>query len=146
MSSSTPTPAPTPSPAPTPKPTIPNLFTLQGHHLQVTYSTTSIDGRPNLQYHDPFQTLQFSGEQIRTLDSEIGTLVTVTIRMTVDAGSTSFTLMVPQVNLDPSNRAQITTFGITTVHRFSVIPVLNLGQTELYTLTELSGTATLVNF
>jgi hypothetical protein len=138
--------SPTSTAAPTPIPTTPNLFTLQGHHLQVTYSPTSFDGKPNLQYHDPFQALQFSGEEIRTLASEIGTLVTVTIRRTVDAGSTSFTLVVPQVNLDPSKRAQITAFGITTVHRFSVIPVLNLGQTDLYTVTELSGTAALVDF
>ena len=81
-----------------------------------------------------------------TLDSEIGTLVTVTIRLTVDTGSTSFTLVVPQVNLDQSNHAHITTFGVTALHRFSVVPAFNEGQTELYTVTELSGTAALVAF
>jgi hypothetical protein len=123
---------------------LPNLYDLHGHHLHITYSTSSIDGKPLFQYHDPFQTLQFSGDQIRTLDSEVGTLVTVTIRLTTDFGSTSFTLMVPQVNLDQSSESQITTFGITTLHRFSIAPQLDRGQTEHYTVAELSGTAAFV--
>ena len=131
---------------PSPSTTIPNLYRLHGHHLHITYSTSGIDGKPHFQYHDPFQTLQFSGAEIRTLASEIGTLVTVTIRLTVDTGSTSFTLVVPQVNLDQSNHAHITTFGVTALHRFSVVPAFNEGQTELYTVTKLSGTAAFVAF
>jgi hypothetical protein len=127
-------------------PSKPNLYDLHGHHLHITYSTTSIDGKPRFQYHDNFQTLEFSGDQIRTLDSEIGTLVTVTIRLTPDLGSTTFTLLVPQVNLNQSTQAQITTFGVTTLHRFSIAPQLDQGQTEHYTVAELSGTATVVAF
>jgi len=124
----------------------PNLYQLHGHHLHITYSTSSIDGKPRFQYHDPFQTLQFSGDQIRTLESEIGTLVTVTIRLTPDFGSTSFTLMVPQVNLDQSSQSHVKTFGVTTLHRFSIAPQLDTGQIEHYTVAELSGTASLVAF
>jgi hypothetical protein len=127
-------------------PSKPNLYDLHGYQLHITYSTTSIDGKPRFQYQDQFQTLQFSGDQIRTVDSEIGTLVTVTIRLTPDLGSTSFTLLVPQVNLNQSLQSQITTFGITTLHRFSIAPQLDLGQTEHYTVVELSGTAALVAF
>jgi hypothetical protein len=127
-------------------PSTPNLYDLQGHNLHITYSTTSIDGKPRFQYHDNFQTLQFSGDQIRMLDSEIGTLVTVTIRLTPDLGSTLFTFLVPQVNLNQSTQSQITTFGITTLHRFSIAPQLDLGQTEHYTVAGLSGTAALVAF
>ena len=124
----------------------PNLYQLHGHHLHITYSTSSIDGKPRLLYHDPFQTLQFSGDQIRTLDSEIGTLVTVTTRLTPDFGSTSFTLMVPQVNLEQSSESHVNTFGVTTFHRSSIAPQLDLGQKEQYTVAELSGTASLVAF
>ena len=127
-------------------PSTPNLYDLQGHNLHITYSTTSIDGKPRFQYHDNFQTLQFSGDQIRMLDSEIGTLVTVTIRLTPDLGSTLFTFLVPQVNLNQSTQSQITTFGVTTLHRFSIAPQLDLGQIEHYTVAELSGTAALVTF
>lgn len=127
-------------------PSTPNLYDLHGHHLHITYSTSGIDGKPRFQYHDPLQTLQFSGDEIRTLDSEIGTLVTITLRLTPDLGSTSFTLLVPQVNLGQSREAQITTFGLTTLHRFSIAPQLDRGQTERSTVTELSGTAALVEF
>ena len=127
-------------------PSKPNLYDLHGHKLHITYSTTSIDGKPRFQYHDNVQTLQFSGDQIRTVDSEIGTLVTVTIRLTPDLGATSFTLLLPQVKLNRSMQSHIKTFGVTTLHRFSMAPQLDLGQTEHYTVAELSGTATVVAF
>jgi hypothetical protein len=124
----------------------PDLYQVHGGSLHITYSTTGIDGKPHFTYHDAVQTKTFSGTEIRTVSTEIGTLVTVTIRLTVDSGSTSFTLMVPNVNLSSSNTAAIKTFGVTTFHRFSVVPALNLGQTETYTVTELSGTASFVVF
>jgi hypothetical protein len=129
-------------------PTImPNLYRLQGHNLRITYSTTGIDGKPRFHYQSAIQSLDFSGDEIRALDSEIGMLVTVTIHLTVDSGSTSFTLLVPRVNLGNSNHnAYINTFGVTTLHRLSLVPALDQGQTELYAVTTLSGTAALVHF
>ena len=131
----------------------PNLYCLHNNVIQggqfslhVVYSTTSITGQPHLQYNDAIQTLAFTGDQIRTTESPIGTLVTVTTRRTVDTGSTTFTLVIPQINLGKSMSAHINTFGITTIHRFSVVTPLNLGQTELYTVTELLGTAEFVVF
>ncbi len=129
------------------QPMTPNMYQLAGDGMHVTYASTSINGQPHLTYQDGAQTLSFSGSEIRQTKTEIGTLVTVTIRMTVDTGSTAFTLLVPSVNLpSPSSPAQIHTYGITTVHKFSVVPAANRGQTELYTTTELSGTASLVFF
>jgi hypothetical protein len=57
----------------------PNLYQLKGHGLHVTYSTSSIDGRPRLSYQDTHQMHSFVGDEIRTDPSEIGTLVTVTL-------------------------------------------------------------------
>ena len=125
----------------------PNLYNLHGPNITVSYVTAGIDGKPRFSYHDSIRTLQFTGDQIRTAPTEIGTLVTVTLQMTVDTGSTSFTLLVPTVNLDQTHKsAHITTEGITTLHRFSVIPALNQGQTELYTVVKLTGTAQAVVF
>ncbi len=126
--------------------THPNLYQLQGHHLHILYAASGIDGQPHFDYQDTHQTLHFKGDQIRTVELEIGTLVTVTIRLTVDAGSTSFSVLLPQVNLDQTQQAQIATEGITTIHRFSLVPQFNKGQTELYTITRLTGTAQLVSF
>jgi hypothetical protein len=124
----------------------PNLYRLHGHNLQVIYSSSGFDGQPHLQYHDAFQTLHFSGDEIRTVSTEIGMLVTVTTRMTVDTGSTAFTMLVPQVNLEESDSVNITTYGITTIRRFSIVPEFNQGQIDSYAVTELRGTAAHVVF
>jgi len=108
------------------QPVSPNRYQLSGGHLHVTYTTTDKTGQPHLSYQDGNQTHSFTGNQIRETKTEMGTLVSVTIRMTVDTGSTSFTLLVPNVNLvSPSSPAQVKTYGITTVHRFSVVPAAN---------------------
>lgn len=124
----------------------PDFYQLHGDHLHITYSTTSFDGKPRFDYQDASQTLTFEGDQIRTVTTEIGALVTVTICMTIDRGSTTFTLFVPTVNLGSSNQARVHTEAITTIHRFSIVPAFNQGQTELYTVTPLTGTASFVNF
>lgn len=124
----------------------PDLYQLQGGQIQVSYATSGIDGKPHLTYHDPHQSLSFTGDQIRTVKTEIGTLVTVTIRLTVDSGSTSFSVLIPTVNLGSTTQANISTEGITTVHRFSLVPALNLGQTETYSVVALTGTASFVVF
>ena len=129
------------------QPVAPNVYKLSGGHIHVTYTTTSKAGQPYFSYQDGSQTVSFKGNQIREAKTEMGTLVSVTTRMTVDTGSTTFTLLVPTVNLaSESSLAQIHTYGIATVHKFSVVPAANRGQRELYTTMELSGTASLVLF
>jgi hypothetical protein len=124
----------------------PNLYELSGEGIHVTYSTTSFGGQPLLTYQDASQSKHFMGEQIRTVETEIGTLVTVTIFLTVDSGSTTFTVLIPKVNLRSSDSVSISTEGITTVHRFLVIGPPLQGQTELYTVYPLEGTASFVLF
>ncbi|HEY6422682.1 MAG TPA: hypothetical protein VIY28_05405 [Pseudonocardiaceae bacterium] len=126
--------------------TTPNLYLLRGPQLHIMYSTTSFDGKPRFGYQDVSQALTFQGDQIRTVTTEIGMLVTVTLVTTVDRGSTTFTLIVPTVNLPSSNEAPIDTDGITTICRFSIVPAFDQAQSELYTITPLTGTASLVAF
>ncbi|MFN6558495.1 MAG: hypothetical protein RMY28_001630 [Nostoc sp. ChiSLP01] len=122
---------------------VPTSYELQNkqQRLKVTYSTTSFTGEPRLQYQKGRQILQFAGDEIRTTDTEIGTLVTVTLSKTVDTGSTTFSLLIPAVNLGNSNEAPIETKGITTENRFSTIPAFNQGQRQIYKVTPLFGTA-----
>jgi len=127
--------------------TAPNIYHLRGPNVHVTYATGELGSLKSFEYHDSFQTLRFKGDEIRAVGSEIGTLVTVTTRLTIDSGSTSFTLLVPTVNLPgPNSQVPITTEGITTIHRFSVNPKLIRGQTELYTVIQLTGTAEAIPF
>jgi len=126
---------------------VPNLYQFQGKNVSITYSTTSFIGKPLLTYKDKQQTLNFTGnEQIRSVETEIGTLVSVTIRKTVDTGNTVFTLLLPRVNLGNSNSAPVETKGITTTNLFSVIPKFNQGQRQTYTTIPLTGTAQSVAF
>src|SRR5690242_15880349 len=122
----------------------PNLYQLSGKHLNITYSTSGIDGKPHFSYQDLQQTLNFTGDQIRSVETEIGTLVTVTIRMTVDTGGTSFSLLLPRVNIPGEQSVPVQTIGITTLHRFSVLPIN--GRLDFYTVTNLHGSAARVFF
>ena len=124
----------------------PNLFELAGEGVHITYSTTSFGGVPTFTYQDMTQSKHFTGNQIRTVHTEIGTLVTVTTLLTVDSGSTTFTVLIPSVNLRSSDSVAIRTDGIATVHRFLVVGPPLQGQTEIYTIYPLHGTASFVVF
>jgi hypothetical protein len=127
----------------------PNMWVLSGGGIHVRYSTTSLAGTPQFHYQDSLRVLNFTGAQIRSVSvPDVGTLVSVTIHMTVDTGSTTFTIVLPQVNLvagDPAS-GNVTTFGITTTHAFSIVAPFDIGQREFYGVTTLTGTASLVVF
>jgi hypothetical protein len=121
------------------QPTSWNLF---GGGILVRYSVAG----PTLTYQDTHRALQFTGNQIRVVDvPDVGTLVSVTIILTVDAGSTSFTLLLPRVNLPAPpalpSAVPVVTEGITTVHHLSLIPSLQHGQQDFYSVTSLRGSA-----
>jgi len=119
----------------------PNLFVLSGGGINVTYTTTGFDGKPHFTYTSWFITHTFSGTQIKTESSVLGTLVSVTILQTVDSGSTTFTVLIPRINLNQGEALAITTEGITTHHRFSIFPAAMHGQLDTYNVATLTGTA-----
>jgi hypothetical protein len=124
----------------------PNLYELSGEGIHITYSTTSFAGPPLFTYQDAFQSKQFMGDQIRIVETEIGTLVTVTIFLTVDTGSTTFSVLIPHVNLRSADSVSISTDGVATVHRLRIVGPPLQGQTESYTVYALTGTASFVLF
>src|SRR5271166_1859668 len=127
--------------------TTPNLYQLEGGGIHVTYSTGGFGSKLNFTYQDANGSRSFSRDQINVTQTPIGSVVTVTIRQTVDTGSTSVSVLIPTVNLTgPGQDAHVVTEGITTIHRFSVILAFDRGQTELYQFTPLSGTANQVVF
>jgi hypothetical protein len=75
----------------------------------------------------------------------LGRLLHGVPHQTIDSGSTTFTLLVPSVNLPPSKVANITTEGIATRHKFAIVKPPR-GQTELYTVDKLDGMARFVEF
>ncbi|HLG60691.1 MAG TPA: hypothetical protein VKY19_02085 [Ktedonosporobacter sp.] len=123
----------------------PNLFELHGHETHITYSTTSTAGKPQLVYRNNEQNYSFSGDEIRTQDSELGTLVSVSLVRTIDQGSTSLTLVVPSVNLAGEQQQHIKTLAVVTKHLVGIQP-LQKGARELYHEVSLEGKAELVQF
>lgn len=123
-----------------------NHFSLSGGHIHVDYSSTSINGQPRLAYHDPTRNLSFVGSDIRTVDvPDIGTIVSVTLNITVDVGSTTFSLLIPHVIVPTGGSNPVTTEAITTIHRMPFGPSVP-GQREVYRVARLTGTANHVNF
>ena len=124
-----------------------NMFSLSGGGVHVSYSTSGIDGKPHMHYQDAMRSLNFTGDEIRRVECDLGTVVSVTIVRTIDAGSTSFSVLIPRVNLPaPFSSVSINTEGVTTHHAFSIIPPLNQGQRDFYHVTALHGSASNVVF
>jgi hypothetical protein len=125
----------------------PNLYELSGRNLHITYSTTGVGGQPHFSYQDLQQTRSFSGDQIRRVEAEVATIVSVTFAPNVDFGGHTFSVLIPRVNLPAAGlRVNIQTYGITTLHRFATPPLPATGQRDFYTIMRLDGTASQVAF
>src|SRR5215831_1125525 len=125
----------------------PNRYSLQSHDgfTKVDYETSSFIGPPvlNLQ-QGPGPIRHFAGSQIRTRTTEIGTLVSVTTQITIDTGSTSFSVLIPSITLaNLSDHKTFATEAIVTSHSGpnSVPPT---GVHETYRFVPLKGEASFV--
>ncbi len=127
-------------------PRLPNFYQVSGDGINVIYSTSTFLGGPHFHYQDATLDKTFSGNQIQITDVPLlGTVVSVVIHLTVDSGSTSFSLLIPRVNLGSSFAVDITTLGITTDHKFSIAGPI-APQSDLYAAHVLTGKARFVFF
>jgi hypothetical protein len=124
----------------------PNFYSVSGDDITVTYSTSTFLGGPHFHYKDKSIDKTFSGSQIHVTDDPLlGTIVSVVINLTIDQGSTTFSLLVPRVNLGTSFAVDISTLGITTEHKFTIAgPVAP--QSDIYTSHVMTGKARFVFF
>jgi hypothetical protein len=126
----------------------PNLFELHRGATAITYSASGIDGRPRLHFEDGERQLDFAGEDIGTLDSEIGKQVTVELSRLPDGETRVLTLLLPQVNL-PEGRTDARFRGLvifTTVRTSIGGPALVQGQVQSYSAKIYRGRARAVDF
>lgn len=128
----------------------PNRFVLQSSDAKtkVDYETTSFIGQPTLNLtQGPSTTVpirHFAGSQIRVRNTEIGTLVSVTTQVTVDTGSTSFSILIPAISLTSiSDQKTFATQAIITTHS-GPNSVPSTGVHETYQFIPLSGEASFV--
>ena len=124
-----------------------NRFVLKGEGLEITYDETTITGQPQLTY----QVLQgvasrtFTGNELSSKESDIGTLVTVTLEVIPDDKRTLFTLLIPAINLTGTNEVTFETLAIYTTVRDSIIgPNGVSGAVESYECIQLEGSAQFV--
>jgi hypothetical protein len=122
-----------------------NLFELSGEGIALTYSTTSIDGRPRFSFTKGRQTLNFSGDQIASVGTSIGALVSVVIANIPDKGETTFSVLLPAIRLPDSRRQAFRTIGITTVAKTTIAGPLPAVQ-HTYKTVALRGSAKQVQF
>jgi hypothetical protein len=126
----------------------PNQYHLHGSGISVSYYPDGfgpiIEGRGSLRlvYQDAHQSKSFYETDLRIVAvADLGTVVSVTLVMEVDTGSTTFSLLVPDIQLpEQQNSIYIHTEGITTVHRLFVA-LIGHPQSETYTVTAMCGTA-----
>ena len=97
-------------------------YVFEAQDLKITYLVSGFQGLPYLNYQDSAQTLSFKGTEIRAAETEIGSLVTVTLKLTLDAGSTSFSVLIPAITL-ANTQAEETfkTVGVPTVHKTALV-------------------------
>jgi hypothetical protein len=114
-------------------------FQLSGGGLQVDYRQSALG--PIVTYDDGVESLTFSGEQISTVGSPAGTMISIVTRSSIDSGSTTFSFLLPRVSVAVNATTPVSTQGISAIHRFSAIPGRETGQLDEYGIVPLQGTA-----
>ncbi len=120
------------------------MYELQHRAVSVSFSATSITGDPLLHYKDREREVNARGEEIRIVETEIGSLVSITLEPDADAGSLIFSVLIPRVVISGRVSEQpVVTEGIYTRSRLP--PRLPASvQLQTYDVVKLKGTAAFV--
>lgn len=121
----------------------PNEYVLKSVNGKITftYLKSNFLGRPFASYSDGTITEDFFGSAIRVLDAGVGTLVTVTTRMTIDTGGTEFSVLLPLIELADIGKSQaFSTDGIITSFK-GPDSFPSTGVRETYEFIPMNGTA-----
>lgn len=122
----------------------PNLFQLKGEKIQINYQSTGFVGAAQLTYTDDQGSRTFSGDEVRSQESEIGLMVSVTLQLNPDSQIVILSLLVPSIKLG-EQPAKIKTLAIKTTKRSGFL-ALQPGALQSYSTIPLEGTASLVDF
>jgi hypothetical protein len=122
-----------------------NLFELSCDGTSINYSTSSISGKPLLHYNGPEGELSFSGDEIDTAATALGTEVTVTLATVPDLHTITCTLLLPSFRLPGDGESSFETLAIKTTRHTSIAgPPEGAGQS--YESLALHGVAKSVDF
>jgi hypothetical protein len=89
-----------------------NKFTLKGRDLEITCTINADSSLLALNYHQGSFAKSFTPDQVHIDDTMLGRLITITLELSVDTGATTFSLMLPTLDVPLSDSVDFTTLGI----------------------------------
>jgi hypothetical protein len=98
-----------------------NKFTLSGDGIEISYTIGATPSLPALTYQDASVLKKFLPSEVRTDATVIGRLITITLELTVDFGSTSFSFFIPDVQVPMGQAVDFNTIGIRSEVRGPVV-------------------------
>jgi hypothetical protein len=122
-----------------------NLFELSCPDTQISYSTSSFAGPPQFSYSGPKGDHSFSGEEIATTDTALGTEVTVTLESVPDLQTITLTVLIPSFRLPEAGETSFETLAIFTTNHTTIAGPPE-GPAQSYEAKTLDGTAKSVLF
>jgi hypothetical protein len=124
-----------------------NLFDISGPIL-IHYSRSSIAGVPLLSYRDAALDLAFQGNEIGSVSTPVGELITVTLENIPDALTTTFTMIIPTIRVSGGGETDFDTLGIETTDRTGAfVPAPGpAGVLQTHRVHQLHGIARQVDF
>jgi hypothetical protein len=129
-------------PAPPPGPEKANLYVLSDKDMSIKYFSGDADSPPTLSFENALYDKQYTGEEVEVTETILGSVVTVYVDANPDLNVLTFSLLVPDVNIENSEEESVTTIGIMTNSLTSIAgPDLVDGQIDFYEVHSLVGTA-----
>jgi hypothetical protein len=130
------------TPAPPPGPDKANLYVLSDEDMSIKYFSGDADSPPTLSFENALYDKQYTGEEVEVTETILGSVVTVYVDANPDLNVLTFSLLVPDVNIENSEEESVTTIGIMTNSLTSIAgPDLVDGQIDFYEAHTLVGTA-----
>jgi hypothetical protein len=87
-------------------------YTLKGRDLEIICKLGANPSFPALNYRQGTVAKSFLPQQIHIDDSMLGQIVTITLDLAVDAGTTTFSLFLPALDVPLSDSIDFTTIGL----------------------------------
>ena len=121
----------------------PNLYELSSDDRIVSYTTSSVAGQRLFTFAHSEGQHSFTGGEIESAETALGTEVTVTLETVPDLETIRLTLILPSIRMSQGEEVSVSTFGVLTTTSTPVAgPPPGVGQT--YEVFMLDGTAKLV--
>jgi hypothetical protein len=125
----------------------PNTYELSGDNTKIAYSTTGADGQPTFSYSGAKGEHSYSGDEIQTFDTALGTEVTVTLEDVADLHLVTLTLLIPEMWVAPHAGIEVRTLAIFTDKEEPITAPVGLPAVrEQYDVVRLDGEGKLVDF